>query len=118
MDVLRNLFGNVTSGIIRLAVAVGVLAAVYLFIVKPVMNTTENVSDTINKTTHQAFESANRDFEKAFGPNSQAQKALRKAKHQVHKTAPNSNADRLLRCVQAAHGNVVRMQRCTVRFPP
>ena len=34
MDILRNLFGNVTSGIIRLLVAVGVLGAAYLFIVK------------------------------------------------------------------------------------
>jgi F0F1-type ATP synthase membrane subunit b/b' len=118
MDILRNLFGNVTSGIIRLAVAVGVLAAVYLFIVKPVMDTTENVSKTINDTSNRAFETANRSFERAFGPHSQAQRALRQAKRQVHHAAPHSNADKLLRCVQAAAGNVDRMQRCTVRYPP
>ena len=50
MDILRNLFGNVTSGIIRLLVTVGILAAVYFFIVKPVLDTTENVSDTVNKS--------------------------------------------------------------------
>jgi F0F1-type ATP synthase membrane subunit b/b' len=118
MDFLRNLFGNLTTGIIRLAVAVGILGAAYLFIVKPVMNTTENVSKSINDTTHQAFESANRDFEKAFGPHSEAQRALNKAKRQVHRAVPNSHADKLLRCVQAASGDVVKMQRCTIKYQP
>jgi F0F1-type ATP synthase membrane subunit b/b' len=118
MDFLRNLFGNLTTGIIRLAVAVGILGAAYLFIVKPVMSTTENVSKTINDTTNRAFESANRDFEKAFGPHSQAQRALNKAKRQVHQVAPHSNSDKLLRCVQAASGDVVKMQRCTIRYQP
>ena len=48
MDILRNLFGNVASGAIRLLVAVGILAAAYFFIVRPVLDTTENVSDTFN----------------------------------------------------------------------
>jgi hypothetical protein len=29
MDILRNLFGNLSAGIIRLLVAVGILAAAY-----------------------------------------------------------------------------------------
>ena len=41
MDILRNLFGSLTSGIIRLLVAVGILAAAYFFIVKPVLKTTD-----------------------------------------------------------------------------
>ena len=118
MDVLRNLFGNVSSGVIRLLVTVGILGAVYLFIVKPVLNTTENVNDTINNTTQRAFETADKNFEQAFGPNSQAQRALRRAHRQAHRTAPNSNADKLLRCVQRAHGDVTKMQLCTVKFPP
>ena len=56
MDILRNLFGSLTSGIIRLLVTVGILAAAYFFIVKPVLNTTDN-----------AIDSANKSFEKSFG---------------------------------------------------
>ena len=56
MDILRNLFGNLTSGIIRLLVTVGILAAAYFFIVKPVLKTTDN-----------AIDSANQSFEKSFG---------------------------------------------------
>ena len=118
MEVLRNLFGNLSSGVIRLLVTVGIIAAVYFFIVRPVLDTTENVSKEINTTSHQAIESANRSFERSFGPNSKAQRELQKARRQVHRTAPNSNADKLLACVQAANGDVNRMQRCTVRYPP
>ena len=72
MDILRNLFGNVTSGIIRLLVTVGILAATYFFIVKPVLDTTENVSDTVNSS----IQSANESFKQSFGPNSETEKAL------------------------------------------
>ena len=75
MDILRNLFGNVASGAIRLLVAVGILAAAYFFIVRPVLDTTENVSDTVNSS----IQSANESFEQSFGPNSEAEKALRRA---------------------------------------
>ena len=53
MDILRNLFASLTSGIIRLAVAVGILAATYFFIVKPVL-----------KSTDGAVKSANESFER------------------------------------------------------
>src|SRR5262245_24480951 len=79
MDILRNLFGNVTSGVIRLAVTVGILAAVYFFIVKPVLHTTENVSNTVN----DSIQSANESFEESFGPHSEAAKAIRQANKQV-----------------------------------
>ena len=124
MDFLRNLFGSLTSGIIRLAVTVGILAAVYFFIVKPVLHTTENVSNTVNNS----IESANKSFEQSFGPHSVTSKALHKANRQVQiqitrtfhrsSTPAGGNPMKLLHCVQAAHGNVNRIQRCTVRFAP
>ena len=40
MGVLRNLFGNLTSGIVRLGVAVGILLCAYLFVVKPAIQKT------------------------------------------------------------------------------
>ena len=51
MDILRNLFGNLTSGIIRLAVAAGILFLGYLFIVKPVLNTAGDVTDKAFKSS-------------------------------------------------------------------
>jgi hypothetical protein len=118
MEVLRNLFGNVTSGIIRLAVFVGILAAAYLFIVRPVLD-----------TTNHAIDSANQSFENSFGKGSgldpsELSKTIQNANKQVqiaikrsfHVSKVHGNSRKLLHCVQAANGDVHKMQRCTRRF--
>ena len=117
MDILRNLFGSLTSGIIRLLVTVGILAAAYFFIVKPVL-----------KTTDKAIDSANQSFEKSFGVraptstdicrtiedvNRQVQREIRRSFHVAKK---EGNPKRLVKCIQRAHGDVHRIQRCTVKF--
>ncbi len=99
----------------------GILAAAYFFIVKPVLHTTEHVSDSVNS-------SISKSFEQSFGPHSATSKALRKADkqvqiqithavHQAHHVS-GGNPLKLLHCVEAAHGDVNRMQRCTVKFAP
>jgi hypothetical protein len=104
VDLLRNLFGNVTSGIIRLAVTAGVLFLAYLFIVKPVLDTTE-----------KAFHSSGLD---------QIGKSLdgvsKEIKRQVHRsfeaTSPGAKRKKLAHCVQRAEGNVHQIERCARRF--
>ena len=104
MDLLRNLFGNLTSGIIRLAVTAGILFLVYLFIVKPVLKTTtdaihstgldqigkslDGVSKEIKREVHRSFQSSN----------------------------PGAQRKRFVHCVQRANGNVHRIEACTQRF--
>ena len=122
MDILRNLFGNVASGVIRLLVAVGILAAAYFFIVRPVLDTTENVSDTFNNS----IQSANQSFESSFGPHSETSRALRRANRQVQiqitrsfhqaKHAAGGDPMKIVHCIQRANGNVDKMQRCAKRF--
>jgi hypothetical protein len=117
MDILRNLFGSLTSGIIRLLVAVGILAAAYFFIVKPVLKTTDN-----------AINSANESFEKSFGVpgaditdigktiedvNKKVEREIRRSFHAAEK---NGNPKKLVRCIKHANGDVHRIQRCTVKF--
>jgi hypothetical protein len=115
MDILRNLFGTLTSGIVRLLVAVGILGAAYLFIVKPVL-----------KTTSDAIKTTNQSFEKSFGGNglddigktledvnNQVAKEIR---HSFHTAKKEGSPKRLVRCIQHAHGDVHRIQRCTVKF--
>ena len=124
MDILRNLFGSLTSGIIRLAVTVGILAAAYFFIVKPVLKSTDNA---INRGFDTARE-ANESFERSFGGNGAGlddiDKTIDSVNHQVqiqiersfHTAKKHGNPKKLIRCVQHANGNVHRIQRCTVRF--
>jgi hypothetical protein len=104
MDLLRNLFGNVTSGIIRLAVTAGILFLAYLFIVKPVLN-----------TTNEAFHSTGLD---QIGKSLEGMST--EIKREVHRsfevTGSASRKQKLVHCVKAASGNVQRIERCTRRF--
>jgi hypothetical protein len=117
MDILRNLFGSLTSGIIRLLVAVGILAAAYFFIVKPVL-----------KTTGDAIESTNQSFEKSFGVenvdltdigktieqvNRRVERQIRRSFHAAEK---KGSPKRLVRCIERAEGDVRLIKRCTVKF--
>lgn len=105
MDILRNLFGNVTSGIIRLAVTAGILFLAYLFIVKPVLKTTSDAIhssglDQIGKTLNTVNRQVQREIRHSF---------------KVTK-AQGGNPQRLIHCIKHANQNVERIERCTRRF--
>jgi len=116
MDILRNLFGNVSAGIIRLLVTVGILAAAYFFIVKPVLHTTDNAINSANKT-----------FEKSFGTeinlgnvNKTIESVNRQVQHEIRRSLRQSqrhgHADKLIHCIQHAHHDVHRIEHCTARY--
>jgi hypothetical protein len=49
MEVLRNLFGNLTAGIIRLLVTVGIRVALDFLLVRPALDTTEKISHSSSR---------------------------------------------------------------------
>ena len=106
---LRNLFGNLTSGIIRLAVVAGILALSYLFIVKPILDTTNDAFDKAFKST--GFDEIGKTIE---GVNKQIQKEVRQSFRTTRKR--DGNPQKLVHCIQRANGDVNRIQRCTRRF--
>jgi hypothetical protein len=104
MDLLRNLFGNVTSGIIRLAVTAGVLFLCYLFLVKPVLETTDEIIKT------SGFDQISKSLD---GVGDQIRQQVNQS---LRTTRRPGKRRRLIACVDRANGNVVRIQRCTRRF--
>jgi hypothetical protein len=115
MDLLRNLFGNVTAGIIRLLVTVGILAAVYFFVVKPTLSTTEKISNEVNTNVQKGFEQADfGDVNKTISDvNRQVQREIRKS---LRASKQQGDADKLIRCIQRANQDVNKIQRCSQRF--
>ena len=115
MDILRNLFGNLAAGIIRLLVAVGILFAAYIFILKPILKTTDN-----------AINAGNSAFEKSLGTEGldSISHTLEDVSHQVqvevqrsfHSARRHGSPKRLVRCIEHAHGDVPKIRRCTVKF--
>jgi hypothetical protein len=115
MDILRNLFGSLTSGIIRLLVTVGILAAAYLFIVKPVLKTTSDAIKTTNESFRSSFgENGLGDLNKTFEDvDKQVERQIRRSFHSARR---HGNPKKLVRCVKRARGDVHRIQRCTVKY--
>ncbi len=112
MDLLRNLFGNVTAGIIRLLVTVGIIAAVGFFLVKPALETTKDISRETNSSIQKGFEQA--DVSKTIDDvNRQVQREIKKS---LRASKQQGDADKLIRCIQRANQNVNRIQRCSERF--
>jgi hypothetical protein len=117
VDILRNIFGTLSSGVIRLLVSVGILAAAYFFIVKPVLHSADNAIDGANKSFEKSFGTHNTDLTDISGTiedvNRQMQRQIRKS---FHVAKQEGNPKRLVKCIKRSHGDVQRIQRCTVKF--
>jgi uncharacterized membrane protein YhiD involved in acid resistance len=117
MEFLQQLFGNLTTGMIRLAVAVGIIVAVGIFIVRPILDSTDHAVDSANK----AFESSSFDT-KAI--EAQVNKAVEdvnnhvqiEVEHSFHATTVHGDPEKILHCVKKANGNVHRIERCAKRY--
>lgn len=120
---LSSLVGSLTSGIIRLAITAATLLLVYFLILKPILQTTENVSKGFanDASVQKALESVNKTFD-----GEHLESVQRQIETQIRKITSDSGqsksetrrSQRLLRCVQKSAGNVDRMQRCAERFAP
>jgi predicted PurR-regulated permease PerM len=115
MDVLRNLFGNLSAGIIRLLVTVGILAAVYFFIVRPALDTTEKISHEVNVNVEKGFEQTNLgNIDKTI--NNVNRKVQREIKRSLRQSKHHGAANQLLDCIQRAHQDVHKIQHCTEKY--
>ena len=120
MDILRNLFGNLTSGIIRLGVTVGILAAVYFFIVRPILDTANEGIKQSNRTFRESFgndgaglDDVNKTLQEV---NRTVEREIKKSFHFATKKGTPADPRRLVKCIRHAEGDVHRIQRCTVKF--
>jgi hypothetical protein len=104
-----DFLGNIGLRLVGLLVTVGILAAVYFFIVKPATDTANNAFDSFSEPLKQAEQ--------------QAAAAQQQLQQDANNGGPGTKSDlnqldRLQRCVQKAHQNVNRLQRCAERFGP
>ena len=88
MDFLKSLFGMLTSSVLRLVVTVGTLLAGYIFILKPLLDTTNNAidsaggfNDALNANIQQSIQQSN------VNPNigRQIQRSIRRANRQIQR---------------------------------
>lgn len=96
------------SKLIGLLVTVGVLAAVYLFAIKPILDTTK---DTIDRA-FQPFESVQEDIRSSFDAAGLEGFDV----NSIDVGGSQKKADRLLDCIQRVQPNTGKMQTCVDRF--
>jgi hypothetical protein len=108
--------GTIISPIIKVVTTVAILGAVYLFIVKPTLDTANNAIDRSFDAFSPAIEEA-----QDIGP--QIEKSIKRAQRLQESSAQASSrqiqaANKLLRCIQDARRNVNRIQACNEKFSP
>ena len=99
--------GTIINPIIKVVTTVAILGAIYLFFVKPALDTTENISDSINESISGSFDSFDEAFEEA-----------QSVGVDIDKPKSQQDANKLLSCVQAANQDVAKMERCANKFSP
>ena len=117
MDFLRNLFGNLTATVLRLVLVVGTMAAVYLFAIRPVLDTTEELGRNATQSIQQSgLQNIDEQINRAL-------KQSRQGNQKVDVPGASANitiarAQKLLACIQRVQPNVQKMSRCQKRFQP
>jgi hypothetical protein len=100
------------SGIIRLVTTVGILAAVYFLIVKPVLHTTESITHDVSHSVNHAARSASVQARRGE-LSADRQRALSYASSALAGSQPWYAASRMLRsCVKHADGDLRDMRAC------
>ena len=94
---------------------VGILAAVYFFIVRPALDTTEKISHEVNVNVEKGFEQTNLgDIDKTI--NNVNRKVQREIKKSLRQSQHHSAANKLIDCIQRAHQDVTKIQHCTEKY--
>jgi type II secretory pathway component PulM len=106
--------GTLISPIIKIVTTVAILAAVYVFIVKPVLDTTENVADGF-------------DISESIGTVEGIGPAIQKQVRQAAKLQDDAaqasqaqvdRANKLLSCIADANNDVTTIQNCHEKYQP
>ncbi|MDQ3725644.1 MAG: hypothetical protein M3335_07125 [Actinomycetota bacterium] len=94
---------------------VGIIAAVGFFLVKPALETTENISRETNQSIQKSFQNSgvNNIDDTINDVNKQVQREIRKS---IRQSQRQGGADKLIGCIQRANQDVNKIQRCSQRF--
>ena len=110
---------SVAYRVIALVTTVVTFGCAYLFIVRPVLDTTNRAIDQAGS----AFDDFGPALNQATGVSPQAARAIRQARKLQAQQARTSQAqiaesNKLLNCMREASGDAEQVQRCSAKFNP
>jgi len=107
--------GTLISAVVKILVLGATLALFYVFIIRPVLDTTETVTAGVNDNISNAMDEVNQAFEETDLQNGGYSEV--KIKRSITNTS-GQKQQRLLTCVQGANQDIDKIQRCVARFGP
>jgi len=117
LDTLRNLFGNAAATILRLALVAGTIILISIFIVKPALETTEQISRDVTESSTNFSNSIQQQIQQSV-PNTVPQQRL-PSQIQITRTIRGltaQEAQQFSQCLQRARGRIPAINRCFRRF--
>lgn len=103
--------GTLITGLVRILVVVATLAAVYYFLVRPVLDTTEKVSSGISGNIQQSLNQA----DSLFNQTDVSQGMQMQITRDIRNVPPNK-AQRLGKCINRKPGDIAHLKRCASRL--
>ena len=108
---MQMIGGTLISGVVRVLVVVGTLAAAYYFIVRPVLDTTEKVTTGINGSIQRSLDDVNQAFEQTnVTPQTHTQITT------YVKRIPTNRLPQLNQCINRNPGSIQHIERCARRL--
>jgi hypothetical protein len=104
--------GTIINPIIKIVTTVVILGAVYLFLVKPALDTTEEISDRAFESSSSLQQQIQDDLRESFDSIPQ----IDVEDVQIPQAA--KQAQKLGDCMTAATGDIDKINRCLERFAP
>lgn len=99
--------GTVINPIIKVVTTIAILGAVYLFFVKPALDTTEQISNRAFDTSDQIQQDIRESIDNSTSGANQIDFEIPKS---------SQKAQKLGACVQSATGNIDEIQKCMDRY--
>jgi peptidoglycan hydrolase CwlO-like protein len=98
--------GTFISALLKMVTTVAILAAVYVFVIKPTLDTTEKITSSALEGASGIQES----IQQSFGDTADAEEARRQVEEALE--SAGIKPKRLQRCIERAGGDIDRLQRC------
>ena len=107
--------GTVISPIIKIVTTVAILAAVYFFVVRPILDTTEDISGNVNRSVQQSQRQSAQQAREASAAeiDSARNSATSYGRSLLAGSQPwPEGADAVLDCVKKAGDDIVALDKC------
>ena len=96
----------------KILVTAATLALVYFLILRPILHTTENITNSTNETIQRSMNSVNKAFDSSNQANPMTQRQIT-TKLKTKQFGPNAP---VVKCINRANQNVDRIERCAKRY--